>query len=147
MSRRVDRINGLLRQEISEFIVREIKDPRLRGVISITQVKTSNDLRNALVYLSVMGDEATKKEALAGIRSAATYLRRGLRDRLALRYVPFLKFELDESIENADRMLQLLDRVQAADPLERLDSLEPTQPAEPESSEYRGPLSFTQPGN
>jgi ribosome-binding factor A len=137
MSRRVDRINGLLRQEISEFIAREIKDPRLEGVISITLVRTSNDLRNAQVYVSVLGDDATKKEALAGMRSAATYLRRGLRDRLALRYVPFLRFELDESIETADRLLQLLDRVQTDD---TSDAPDQTQSAS------LGPVSNTPPG-
>ena len=55
MSRRADRINGLLRQEISVLLSREIKDPRLSGVISITQVETTSDLRNAHVYVSVMG--------------------------------------------------------------------------------------------
>jgi len=56
MSRRTDRINELLREEISELLARQIKDPRLRGVISIIEVQTSGDLRNALVLLSVMGD-------------------------------------------------------------------------------------------
>ena len=76
MPRRVDRINELLRQEISQLLSRQIKDPRLDGVISITQVKTTNDLRNARVFISVMGDSAAKQSALAGIQSAATYLRR-----------------------------------------------------------------------
>ena len=56
MSRRVDRINGLLREELSQLISRQIKDPRLGGVVTITQVKTSSDLRNAQVYVSVLGD-------------------------------------------------------------------------------------------
>ena len=92
MSRRADRINGLLRQEISLLLSRDIKDPRLSGVISITHVETTTDLRNARVYVSVMGDKDTKGAALDGIQSAATFLRRSLRDRLKLRYVPFLKF-------------------------------------------------------
>ena len=112
MSRRSDRINGLLRQEISMLLSREIKDPRLTGVISITQVQTSSDLRNARVFVSVMGDDETKNAALAGIQSAATFLRRSLRDRLKLRYVPFLKFSLDESMEDADAVLRIMDGIQ-----------------------------------
>ena len=111
MSRRTDRINELLRHEISQLLARQIKDPRLRGVISITEVKTSADLRNALVLLSVMGDEATKRSALDGIQSAATFLRRELRDRISLRYTPFLKFSLDESLAEADHVLQLMDHI------------------------------------
>ena len=111
MSRRTDRINELLRQEISQLLARQIKDPRLRGVISITEVQTSADLRNARVLLSVMGDEETKRSALDGIQSAATFLRGELRDRISLRYTPFLKFSLDESLEQADQVLQLMDHI------------------------------------
>ena len=132
-SRRIDRINGLLREEISQLLSREIKDPRLNGVISITQVKTSNDLRNAIVYVSVMGSDAAKQEALAGIQSAATFLRRELRDRLSLRYVPFMKFRLDESIEDAENVLRIMDRVKN-DPVRE----QPVDGGHP----YRGPLTF-----
>ncbi|PKB80134.1 MAG: ribosome-binding factor A [SAR202 cluster bacterium Io17-Chloro-G9] len=111
MSRRTDRINELLRQEISQLLVRHIKDPRLSGVITITEVNTSGDLRNALVLLSVMGDEEAKRNALKGIESAATFLRRELRDRLALRYVPFFRFALDDSMEHGDRLLQIMNRI------------------------------------
>ena len=97
MSRRADRINGLLRQELSRLILKGIKDPRLSGVVSITNVSVSPDLRNAKVYLSVLGDGDIKTEALAGIQSAASFLRRELRSSISLRYVPFLKFELDQS--------------------------------------------------
>ena len=137
MSRRADRINGLLRQEISVLLSREIKDPRLSGVISITQVETSSDLRNAHVYVSVMGDEDTKSAALDGIKSAATFLRRSLRDRLKLRYVPFLKFSLDESIEDADELLRMMDSIQD-DARPQTDTVDlPT---------YSGPLSFSHRG-
>ncbi len=133
MSRRADRINGLLRQEISLLLSREVKDPRLNGVISITQVQTSSDLRNARVFLSVMGDRETKETALHGIQSAATFLRRELRERLKLRYVPFLKFALDDSLENADAVLRIMDSIR----------LTPDLPKDTEAgSWYNGPLSF-----
>ena len=113
MSRRVDRINVLLRQELAELLSRQAKDPRINGVISITQVKTSADLRTARVYVSVMGNADAKRQALAGIESAATFLRHELRDRLSLRYVPFMKFELDESMEDADALLRVMDQLKA----------------------------------
>ena len=137
MSRRADRINGLLRQEISLLLSREIKDPRLDGVVSITQVQTSSDLRNARVFVSVLGSSEDKAEALNGIQSAATFLRRSLRDRLKLRYVPFLKFALDESIEDADTILRIMDGIQETAPLSVDSESLPT---------YAGPLSFTNEG-
>ena len=115
MSRRIDRVNELLRHEISVLLSRQIKDPRLGGVISITRVSTSNDLRIAQVYLSVMGDSVAKQSALEGIRSASTFLRRELRHRLTLRYTPFLRFVLDEAIEEADHILGLMDSIRADD--------------------------------
>ena len=137
MSRRSDRVNGLLRQEISVLLTREIKDPRLSGVISITRVQTSSDLRNARVYVSVMGDDDAKRTALAGIQSAATFMRRSLRDRLKMRYVPFLKFSLDETMEDADAVLRLMDGIQNDIPLTEDAEVLPT---------YSGPLSFSKRG-
>jgi len=109
MSRRADRINGLLRQELSQLILKGIKDPRLSGVVSITNVSVSPDLRNAKVYLSVLGGSDIKTEALAGMQSAASFLRRELRNSISLRYVPFLKFELDQSLEDSTHPLNILD--------------------------------------
>lgn len=139
MPRRIDRINGLLRQEISQVLAQEIKDPRLEGVISITQVRTSDDLRNARVSLSVMGDKNTQESALEGIRSAAAFLRRELKERLTLHYVPFLSFHLDDSIENADRVLQVMDHIQET---WQDTGQEPHPEAPPEDNPYTGPLSL-----
>ena len=110
MSRRVDRINGLLREEISRLLSREIKDPRLSGLLTITQVTTSSDLRNAKVYLSVLGTDEENTAALRGIQSAATFMRKQLRERLRLKYVPFLTFEIDNSMETSDHIFRLMDQ-------------------------------------
>ena len=115
MARRIDRVNELLRQEISQLLAREIKDPRLNGIISITGVSAAGDLRSARVYISVMGASQTKREALDGIRSAAAFLRRELRDRITLRHTPHLTFHLDDSIEEGDRVLRLMDRLSPAE--------------------------------
>jgi ribosome-binding factor A len=108
MARRTDRVNELLRTEISHLLARQIKDPRLSGVISITRVSASNDLRTARVYVSVMGGGETKRLTLDGCQSAAAYLRRELRSRVNLRHTPFLTFELDDSIEEAEQILRLM---------------------------------------
>ena len=109
MPRRLDRVNELLRSEISHLIARQIKDPRVAGVISVTEVIAAGDLRSARVYLSVMGREADRQTALEGIRSAASFLRRELRGRVNLRHTPHLTFALDDSIAEGDRVLRLMD--------------------------------------
>jgi ribosome-binding factor A len=148
MPRRIDRVNGLLRQEISQLLAQQIKDPRLSGVISITQVSTSADMRNARVSLSVMGDKATQASALEGIRSAAAFLRRELKERVTLRHVPFLTFHLDDSMETADRVLRVMDQIHqslppepvpAQDAGQRRPPVPAPQPAPRRSSEASRP--------
>ena len=124
MSRRTDRINEQLREEISMLLTRSIKDPRLNGVISITRVVSSNDLRSARAYVSVMGNDQTKQEALAGIRSAASFLRRELRDRINLKHTPFLTYELDDSMEAADQLIRLMNQVKPENQIP--DTIDPT---------------------
>ena len=138
MSRRVDRINGLLRQELSRLVSRQINDPRITGVVTITQVQTSSDLRNARVFVSVLGDAATKNNTLKGIQSASTYLRHELKGKLSLRYVPFMKFELDESIEDADNLLRMMDQ---------LKEIPPGDEPIAQQSDYSGPLGFSSGSN
>ena len=111
MTRRTDRINGLLRQEISKLLSRELNDPRLSGVVSITQVETSTDLRRARVYVSVLGDQQEKNTVLSGINSATRFMRRELGERLTIRYVPELSFVLDESLDEAERIFNLMNRL------------------------------------
>ncbi len=111
MSRRTERINGLLRQEISQLLSRELNDPRLSGVVSITRVETSADIGHARIYVSVLGSRDDKQTVLRGINSAAGFMRRELRDRLSLRYIPALNFILDESIEEAEHIFELMDKL------------------------------------
>ncbi len=126
MPRRIDRVNELLRNEISQLISREIKDPRVSGVISVTEVVASGDLRSARVYVSVMGRSADRQAALEGIRSAASFLRRELRERVNLRHTPHMTFVLDDSIEEADRILRLMNGLTPEElAAEYLDKTEP----------------------
>jgi ribosome-binding factor A len=142
MPRRVDRVNELLRQEISRLLTLQTKDPRLRGVITVTRVISARDLRGAQVFISVMGDSAEKQSALEGIRSAAAFLRRELRPRLNLRYIPFLTFALDDSLEEADHILGIMDHIR--DNQLDIPGL-PDTPGMSEGDAYVGPL--TSPGS
>lgn len=113
--RRIERVNVLLREEIAKLIAAQVNDPRLRGIITITQVQTASDLRSARVYVSVMGDESVRQEALEGIQSSAPYLRRELRNRVTLRYVPFLKFVADDAMQEAERVMRIIDDLGAGE--------------------------------
>ena len=117
MSRRTERINEQLREEISTLLTRQIKDPRLNAVISITRVVSSGDLRSARVYISVMGNQETKQAALEGLRSAASFLRRELRNRINMKHTPFLSYQLDDSIDKADQLLRLMNKVKTDEPV------------------------------
>ena len=117
MSRRTERINEQLREEISTLLTRQIKDPRLNAVISITRVVSSGDLRSARVYISVMGNQETKQSALEGLRSAASFLRRELRNRINMKHTPFLSYQLDDSIDEADQLLRLMNKVKTDEPV------------------------------
>lgn len=111
MSRRRLRVNDIIRQEIADLLSHQVKDPRLKCLMTVTEVVASADLRHAKVYISVLGGEEEKREALAGLERASGYLRRELGERLSLRYIPELVFQLDESIERGSHLLELMKKV------------------------------------
>lgn len=105
MSRRTTRVSELLREEISSLVQRELKDPRLEGAfLSITEVQVSADLRIANVFVSHLGGDEERDDALAGLQSASPWLERELRRRLRMRRTPSLKFQFDPSIERGARL-------------------------------------------
>ncbi len=107
-NRRIERINELLREEISDLIQKEIRDPRLTGLVSVTEVETSADLRHAKVFVSVMGPEQQQKDAIQALKNAAGFFRKELGSRLTLRRTPQLTFILDVSLERGARIMGLL---------------------------------------
>lgn len=111
-SRRIERVNDLIRSELSELIGRELKDPRVAGLVSLTEVETTSDLRHARVFVSVFGSEEERKSTLTALRHAAGFLRHEVAQRVTLRTVPELEFQLDHSLEQGDRILRLLKQVQ-----------------------------------
>ena len=111
MAYRIERVNSLIRQEISQLLQRQVKDPRLGNFIAVTEVSTSADLKHAKVFVSSMGSEEEKQEALNALASASGFFRRELGKSLKLRRIPELSFIWDNSIERGDHLLQLIDRV------------------------------------
>ena len=111
MAHRIERVNSLIRQEISELLQRQVKDPRLGNFIAVTEVVTSPDLRHAKVFVSRIGGEEDKQEVMKALNSASSFLRRKLAGSLKLRYTPELSFRWDDSIERGDRLLHLIDDV------------------------------------
>jgi len=111
MSRRTDRLNEVFKREISKLLEREVNDPRLGNIISLTRVETSHDLRNAKVYVSVLGEESSKLEVIEGFNTASNYLRRKLSASIRLRIIPHLSFYYDDSIEQGAKVLKVLDQV------------------------------------
>ena len=109
VSRRIERINHLLRQEIADLLAREVKDATLAAaLISIVDVETSPDLRSAKVYFSVYGDEEVVQAALQRLNRAAGFLHHNLKERLDLRHTPHLEFILDRSLARGARIMQLM---------------------------------------
>jgi ribosome-binding factor A len=109
---RTNRIDELLRQEITSIISREIADPRV-GFATITGVETAPDLRHAKVYVSVIGQPDDRKEAVRALGRAMPFVRHELGKRLRIKRVPEFHLELDETLERGTRVLHLLDELES----------------------------------
>jgi ribosome-binding factor A len=116
VSRRTERINDLLREEISDLLLREVKDPRMSGLVTITEVDVSPDLRQAKVFVSVLGTDEEKTSTFLALKAAAHFLQRRLGKRLTLRRVPQLAFLSDDSLEQGARLLRLLEEARGDGP-------------------------------
>lgn len=108
MSRRTERTCKLIQREISGLLERDVSDPRLSRLISVTEVTISPDLRHAKVFVSTLGSDVNKEEMLTGFNNASGFLRRELAAHLKLRYTPELSFHYDDSIERGARLLKLI---------------------------------------
>ena len=105
--KRSDRVKEVIREEISQMLMGEIKDPRI-GFATLTRVELSDDLRNAKIFVSVMGSEEEKKKTIKGLESASGFIRSELRKRMRLKFIPEIIFRLDTSIEHGEKIARIL---------------------------------------
>ena len=108
--KRLDRVNQLIKEEVSIILQRELKDPRL-GFVTVTDVETSKDLRVARIFVSVLGNDAQWTASLAALASARGFIRSWLRQHLDMRVTPDLDFRADRSMEHAAKIQTLLKQV------------------------------------
>ena len=120
-SRRIARVAELIRREVSQMIVSEIKDDRVgAGMVSVTNIAVSGDLQHAKIYVSIYGTDEAKAETMAGLKSATGFVRSELGQRIRLRRTPEVTFLEDSALVQGDRLLTLLsqlDRERQASPL------------------------------
>ena len=109
-SQRPGRVQEAIRQETSKIVHVEMKDPRI-GFITITKVDLTKDLRYARIYFSILGEDKAKKLALKGLNSAKGYIKGLLADRIKLRFMPEIVFAIDESLEHAKHIYDILDQI------------------------------------
>lgn len=115
MSRRSDRVGDLIRAELSDLLLREVKDPRVK-LASVTEVDVTSDLRRAVVKVSVLGGEEEQRlETVEALRHARGFLRTELAHRLRLRVTPELQFELDRGAEHSQRISEILENLNGRD--------------------------------
>ena len=110
-SRRVARVAALIKREVSQMLLSEIKDDRVgAGMVSVTEVEVSGDLQHAKIFVSIYGTEEAKLETMAGLESAVNFVRKELGRRIQLRRTPTVKF-FENSLERGDNMLNLLNKI------------------------------------
>jgi ribosome-binding factor A len=105
--KRADRVADLIKVEISDIILRQIRDPRLKG-LTITGVELTDDLRSAKIYFIEMGKDECDPQCMAGLEKAQGFLKRELGKRLQLRYVPDIRFLVDKSFAYGSRIEKLI---------------------------------------
>ncbi len=104
---RIDRISEEVKRELS-LVIRDLKDPRLSAMVSVVAVRVTKDLKFAKAYISILGDEKTKKDGLAALKSAAGFIRKEIGHRLNLRNTPEFTFVEDDSIAYGAHINEIL---------------------------------------
>lgn len=104
---RVEKLQELIKQELSKMLLKELKDPRI-GFVTVTGVEMTGDLREAKIYVSVMGGEEQVKSSLEGLQSALGFIRREIGRRIRLRFTPEISFALDTSLDYGEHIQKIL---------------------------------------
>lgn len=114
MLHRNERAAELIKEQVAGIITRDLADPKL-GFVTIVGVRMTKDLKRAIIFVSVIGDDAKRKETMAHLKKAAGYIRGQLAHRVTLRYTPELSFEYDTLLEQEQRVGELLRSIHAAE--------------------------------
>ncbi|MBR2214920.1 MAG: 30S ribosome-binding factor RbfA [Selenomonadaceae bacterium] len=115
---RVEKVQELIKQTISQILLTETKDPRI-GFVTVTDVEVTGDLREARVYVSLMGSDKQIKDTWHGLKSALGYIRREVGHRTHLRYTPEIIFAPDKTLEYSAHIQELLHSIESAEPDEK----------------------------
>jgi ribosome-binding factor A len=126
---RVKRVAEAIKEEASLTITQKLADPRL-GFVTVTRVKISRDLRDAVIYISILGGTGERSKTLHALADARGFIKRGVGDRLKLRFTPNLRFEFDEGIDKSIRVAELLRQASEEPPPKPLKPLEEEPGAE-----------------
>ena len=108
---RIEKLQELIKQEMGKMLLKELKDPRI-GFVTVTDVEMTGDLREAKIYVSIMGGEEQVKSSLEGLNSALGFIRREIGHRIRLRFTPEISFALDTSLDYGDHIQKLLLQVE-----------------------------------
>ena len=108
---RIEKLQELIKQEMSKMLLKELKDPRI-GFVTVTDVEMTGDLREAKIYVSVMGGSEQVKSSLEGLNSALGFVRREIGQRVRLRFTPEISFALDTSLDYGEHIQKLLLQVE-----------------------------------
>lgn len=117
-NRRADRVAEGVREVVASFLAEGVKDPRVVGLVTVTGVDVTRDLRHARVYVSIMGSESQRTATFEGLASLAPHLRTRVGRELRLRVAPEITFRLDDTIARAARIESLLARVREGKPVD-----------------------------
>jgi ribosome-binding factor A len=125
--RRADRVGEAVREEVAAFLTRDARDPRITGLVTVTAVEMARDLRHAMIYVSVMGDDAAKASTVEALSGMAPHLRGRVGRALRLQFAPELTFKIDQSVQRAARIETLLAEIKRAEqPNAEQASVEPS---------------------
>ena len=116
-TRRPDRVAEAIREEVANFLAEGVKDPRVVGLVTVTGVDVTRDLRHAKVFVSILGSESERAATLDGLASVASHLRSRIGRALRLRVAPEFAFKLDQSVAHAARIETLLEQIKQEQPV------------------------------
>lgn len=110
-NKRIKRLNSLLKEVLSEVIMKEVKDPRLAPLVTVTDVDIAGDLRTAKVSISIIGTDKERRDTLEALESAAGYIAISASKKVVMRYFPALTFKLDTSVDQQMRINALIEKI------------------------------------